>query len=410
MFDGDLTFRLPDGTSAVVGGTLTLWWGFGQGMHWNVHDDGRDGALYDIWPRSSEGRHAAELSVSFDGLEVVGDAYRLTARSGFLNRMSARSPGPMTRLAAHWVNMHDIFRSSALSDEAGNSWSGRWVTEAAGWRIVLDQVAPAEREPTPYQLTHVMEASRVDGSAFDPSEADGLLEWLQYAVSFAVGRWVCPAVGIGFAENGHPRWVDWSRLHCDEIDAGLGWWWKQNDEDLAQMLGLFGAAWADATGRGSLRFATTSAIVASNGTYLETRLTTATAALEHLSWLDEVVHDGQPELKWRSWKAAKRLRRQLRRASIDPHDYAHTPDLASFAAERKLHDAAAAVAEARNELVHPKDGMARLYADDLLGDAARLATDYLSLLILRRLGYGGQVRLRTRMTGWEGETVAVPWA
>jgi hypothetical protein len=45
-----------------------------------------------------------------------------------------------------------------------------------------------------------------------------------------------------------------------------------------------------------------------------------------------------------------------------------------------------------------------------IAEASRLASRYLDLLVLHRLGYTGHIRDRTKITGWDGETKVVPWA
>jgi hypothetical protein len=128
---------------------------------------------------------------------------------------------------------------------------------------------------------------------------------------------------------------------------------------------------------------------------VEQRLMTTIAGVEELSWVDEAASPQFDETRWRNKGAAWRLRRLINKAHIAVHiDDGKTPALAKFAKDQGLGDGPAALIEVRDELTHPKDRQQLYETAGLLGEASRLSSWYLDLLILHRLarvrGYRGQ--------------------
>jgi hypothetical protein len=61
-------------------------------------------------------------------------------------------------------------------------------------------------------------------------------------------------------------------------------------------------------------------------------------------------------------------------------------------------------------VTHPKDRPRKLYeTEGLLGDASRLSSQHLDLLILHRLQYQGHTTDRTKLDGWAWDSQPVPW-
>jgi len=170
--------------------------------------------------------------------------------------------------------------------------------------------------------------------------------------------------------------------------------------------------WDDETEQDVLKFLVTSALAASQRVVVEQRLMTTVAAIEYLSWVDEVLGGRLTEHKWRYKKSsAQRIRRLLDRAQIPVAiNVKRTPSLAAFAEDADLTDGPAVIAEIRDAVTHPKDRR-RLYGvDNPIVEASRLSARYLDLLILHRIGYRGYTADRTHVTGWVGESDhQVPW-
>jgi hypothetical protein len=84
-------------------------------------------------------------------------------------------------------------------------------------------------------------------------------------------------------------------------------------------------------------------------------------------------------------------------------------DAYKFAKDRGLGDGPSALIEVRDELTHPKDRQ-QLYQNlSLLGEASRLSSQYLDLVILHRLGYQGEITDRTKLERSSSDSQPVPW-
>lgn len=57
-------------------------------------------------------------------------------------------------------------------------------------------------------LTHVTDIRRVDGDCFSVESARQLLECLRVCCSFAFGRWVAPALPVGYDITDHVLWEE----------------------------------------------------------------------------------------------------------------------------------------------------------------------------------------------------------
>jgi hypothetical protein len=253
--------------------------------------------------------------------------------------------------------------------------------------------------------------TRSDGSTFDGKAADDVLAMLQYALSFAAGYWIGEVLPVGSGSDGEMLWTHWGAPHVGRAQRGSGWWNDCRPEDLAELVGRFGKLWRRPAPTDPLRFAVTSSILANESGFVEQRLITAIAALEHLSWTHEVLEHGKDERGWRK-SGPKRLRRQLVRMKVDP-TFTTNPgreSISRYGQGLGHHDLAESVMEVRNRVVHPKPGH-DVYADTgVLREAWRLATFWLELTILHRLGFAGQVSDRGIPGRWAGTSEAVPWA
>jgi hypothetical protein len=170
------------------------------------------------------------------------------------------------------------------------------------------------------------------------------------------------------------------------------------------------ARWDDADERETLTFAITSALASGQNALVEQGLMTSIAGIEGLSWVDEVVSGQVDHTKWRNKGAAWRIRRLLTRAQIPIYiDAKKTPALDKFAKDRSLGDGPSALIEVRDELTHPKDRRQLYQTLRLLGEASRLSSQYLDLLILHRLRYQGHITDRMKLDGSDWDSQPVPW-
>ena len=358
------------------------------------------------------------------GLIGGGETHALAAGHGWSNGLDFGSEDvPLQRLVAHWINLPKLWPGqpvgSPIVDSDGFSRSARsWQATAGVWRIRLDSradldevLAVCKRNRT-FAITHVMEVRRTDGATFTGTQADQLLTILQIAVSFALGRWSCPAAPVGYTPDGKAGWSRWGPSHCDHPDLGSDrWWFEHRGQDLAETIEGFLRHWEDETRRQPLSFAATSAIIASGKGFVEQRLVTVTSALEHLCWVTQVLEGDVSERAFKKLDAHDRLRQLLTSMKVALNiDPVYLPALAAHAAGQDNCDGPRAVAQVRNELVHPKDTRALYDRPHLVSEAARLAARYLDLAILWRIGFTGETMDRTKLPGWVGDTEQVPWS
>ena len=319
------------------------------------------------------------------------------------------------RVIVHWVNLPVILPAQPLSDDR-HSWSGRWEAEACGWRFTIDsrpdhtQVTKLANElDEQFILTHVGELRRGDGAPFDAARASDVLFGWQLALSFALGRWVAPAVPVGFDDEGHQLWQQWAPWRCDTLSGFESWWDTHTGDDLKSFVTAFVEAYLDSRRQDEVRLAAMHVIVANHsGTTAEGKVMLAQAGLEYLSWVRLVLSGRLTKKRYRELEAADRLRILLSDASI-PTD---VPDglvgLSRLAQDRRL-DGPAATTWVRNRLVHPKDAGEPYRIEGLVWQTAQLLLEYGELLLLHGLGYSGRFMRRYPRHRWAHSSTPVPW-
>ena len=356
-------------------------------------------------------------------LAEEGEAHRLPVfvrnkGDGWSNGAEFGGSEPLIRVLAHWINLPDFARGTWLVRSSDRySWLGRTDLRLDGWTLRIDSrpdlrtVYDELKRRRTFAITHVMELRRHSGETFTVDDAKEVLSGLHFALSYALGRRACPALPVGFSPEGHATWTSWSPLNADHPELGAqAWWPKHAIQDLEQYLQVFLAIWQDPNHHDQLRFLTSWATAASDGTYIEPRTTIAISALEHLSWIEEVLSGDLDEESWRKKGPSTQMRRLLQRAHVNlTIDKTLTPDLAEFAAANEIADGPEAIIKVRHLLTHPKD-LAGLYnAGSLIAETSRLACRYLDLTLLHWLGYRGHIRDRTRIRGSAALADRVPW-
>jgi hypothetical protein len=363
----------------------------------------------------------AELSGRCDrSRTTVGD-------SGSLNScVLGSSDARMDHVVVHWLNAPEVQPDERISDRsAGRDYWGRWSAEVSGWAVVvdarpdLDEVWERAKQSGSIVMTHTMKVSRSNGDEFTAEEVDPLLDAMQLGMSFAVGRWVSPALPVGFDKSGNRVWEQWFALHCTPGNPGpIRWWTERSRADLIKLLEVLAQRVEDPDEQFSIRFMLSSAVLSAAGGFMEQRIMTGFAALEHLMWR-RLVPGTMSERDYKnttSNPAYKKLKLVLDEAGIP--DDVNEPDLPSLYAwvqnqqdpnHRTWHFAACKV---RNLIVHPTDSEEKLYKQDemVIQEAWILTHHYLLLLLLHHLGYDGGYERQVPPGGWSGNVTLVPWA
>ncbi|MEV4384687.1 hypothetical protein AB0J68_02995 [Micromonospora sp. NPDC049580] len=328
----------------------------------------------------------------------------------------------LDRLLVHWMNLADILGNATLEarrDGRVHWWAGRWRGEVEGWSITLDsrpdlsEIVRDAHADNVFVLTHVMEVRRSDHAPFSVQTAKAFLEQMRVGLSFALGRWVAPALPVGYGPDGTVIWESWSSALCDPLqNIGAAWLYYQSAEDFDNYVHSLLRAFRQDGGQGLLRFQMVSAVQTNSVGFVEQRITTAFSALENIEWVELVLSGRVNEAVYgKRWHGEARLREVLRLASM-PTNFSEfdLPALEQFAKEEELTDAPAALVRFRNRLVHPKSPRDEIYhIAGVSKDAWFLARHYLTMLILHRIGYNGNYSKQMPPFGWFGSTEQVPW-
>lgn len=349
-------------------------------------------------------------------------AHRNAMDGGWINHAEFVATGAgLQRVIVHWINLPNILSLGRIATDVA-CWNGRWQTEVDGWRITLDRrhdynIAMEEAHAASlFVLTHVMEVRRVDSGTFDVDSASQLLECFRVCLSFAFGRWVAPALPVGYDSTDQVVWEEWTAPICDPAKTiGSAWLYPLRSDDLAELVKRALPAFLDPARPGITRFQMVSAVQSVETGFVEQRILATFPALENLAWVTLVLGGLVPRQQYKNshtWPGERRLRRLLERANIPTElDATALPALAAFATAENLPDGPAAVTAVRNRLVHPQTPYDQIYhLDGLTVDAWLLSRHYLTLLILHSIAYDGSYVQLLPPFGWAGDAKPVPWA
>jgi hypothetical protein len=322
----------------------------------------------------------------------------------------------IVRVVTHWVNLPLILPSSPLAS-GRRSWAGRWTVQSCGWRFTLDSrpdhsevLRAANEGDEQFVLTHVAEVRRIGDEEFDSAAAAKMLFGWQLAMSFALGRWVAPALPVGLDRQGRRVWEQWAPWRCDTIRGYQSWWDTHTSDDLAQFLDAFLQAYLEPDQHPVVRHVAMHVITANHsGTTAEGKVMLAQAGLEYLAWVTLVLSGRMSPDAYRSMTAAQRLRLLLEEAGIPLSVPADLDGLSQLANQGRV-DGPDTTAWVRNRLVHPKDADEPYRIEGLVWQTTQLLLEYGELLLLHRLGYSGRFMRRYPPQSWDHSSERVPWA
>jgi hypothetical protein len=358
----------------------------------------------------------AVLTVNRPGLgDVMVSAHIMnSAGSGSIAHAALGDSMDLSYVIVHWFNLPAILPCLPLAMPGGGAYGGRWVCEASGWRLTLDQRSDHAsavddlRGTAHAALTHLGRLERVDGSSFTSADADQLLSGLQTALSFATGRWVAPALPVGYDANGRVRWEQWANWRCSRFHGFFGWWDSHRSEDLAELCQRFLDHWLDEGRHAAIRHATYHAICASSDeSMLEARVALAQSGFEYLAWVTNVLEDGRSANEYKGVPAHEKLKDMLMKAKVPTSIPNEFNGLAALAPVDKQ-TGPLATTWLRNKLVHPKDASQPYRIESAIWNCWLLSVEYLELLLLWRLGYRGNY-LPKRPGIWAHQSKPVPW-
>ena len=289
--------------------------------------------------------------------------------------------------------------------------------ETEVWRISLQSLPnnatenawKTIRDEEGCYLTHVAKLERKDGKLFSGAEASEQRDLLNHFLSFSAGYW-CPTIcEVGMDSNGETTWESFSSPHLDR--TAYSWFSPPDPQQLDRLFPVFALRWQQsAQWQRCLRVAIRWYVetnTASNGRlYLDSAIILAQSALEQLAFQYLVIDrkmispEGYDRLK-----ASDRLRLLFTCLYLPIAIDDATPEILQAAPGLRWRDAAHALTDIRNELVHPSSK--RVVAKCLF-DAWTLSLWYLELSVLALCGYDDSYISRLSKSMWK-HPENVPW-
>jgi hypothetical protein len=403
LYQGDAEL---DGSPA---GPTRIWVPMQRGLkvRWRTSDTARRGLTLERTSLTIEHPDLGTVELPVDVTHSDGRGVSPGASLGAVDGLD--------QIIVHWINLPLIHPAATLTDH-GRSWVGRWQLESCGWRFTIDDrpdlveaLQAASEVDEQYLLTHVGELRRADGTSFDGATAVELLFGWQLAMSFALGRWVAPAVPVGFDHHQRRVWEQWAPWRCDTVRGYESWWDTQTGDDLADFVAAFIRAYLDPDRHDEVRLAVMHVIAANHsGTTGEGKVMLAQAGLEYLAWVRLVLSGRMSRGDYKAMNAAERLRLFLTEAGIRTSVPDGLPGLFDLARASSF-DGPSATAWVRNRLVHPKDAGEPYRIEGLVWQTAQLLLEYGELLVLPGLGYRGRFMRRYPPNRWAHSSERVPW-
>jgi len=301
-----------------------------------------------------------------------------------------------------------------LEDGKGGFWGGRTVLKAGDWTFVLDQrrdmsnVKGDLKWSHPFGLTHIGQLTRLDGAGIALDDAHEALDLLGYFLSFVRGAAVASVLPCGLDASGGTVWEDWGSANrtVHPWRTTISWFDMTLTKHLPQLFAGFERRWTESDDQQVLRYALAFYQGSNDPRPLQTGLTLALTGLELMAWAYLVGDGKMPEADFDARGARQRtIKRLLDAVGIDT---SRVPDqLPRLRRDGRLgHDA---LWDLRNRFTHPR--MATIATDhNLLGEAWRLATWYLELVLLHWFEYAGPYGSRLKAGRWQGDTEPTPWA
>lgn len=299
----------------------------------------------------------------------------------------------------------------------------RVVFEGGGWRVTIQAATNLRtlrdqlKGDSGRAITHIGKVEKADGSSFTRVESHALFHALRLFLSFARGIWSPPILYIGFDVDGKRIWDDWTVHKASPWCNVLSWFPETKANCLADIFPGFMKLWQDPDWESILQIAihwyveANQCVGAMEGSHIFCQ-----TALDMLAWYVLVVDRGrlrEADFQPGGLSASERMRRLLSEFGIPaaiPSTAVRCVDLGRLALARNWRDAADALVELRNVIVHPeRRNRQRLqnFPPDARRDAWMLSLWFVETILLKLFGYAGQYsnRLTARFTG---ETEAIP--
>jgi hypothetical protein len=317
---------------------------------------------------------------------------------------------PVVRINAGIANLHRYW--------FGGPKRLSFSLEGGGWLFNFMPVGdetllyPSQAQDESYAFTHHLDLRKADSDAFSCSEAEQALDTLSTFLSFCAERWVCPALVVGFDNEGTAAMEDWGSRMLDARREPNNWLDRDHGGAMVEVFPGFWHLMEDPMWKKTVRTAVYWYVRAdTNHVGPDGAIVLMQAALERLAWHVLVQrHRAVSEEGFsRKLPTADRIRLLLHTCSI-PLDFpAELADLGLSAPAQRWKDGPEAFVSVRNRIVHPREQQKPI-SERGYYEALQLGKWYLELVLLRSCGFAGQYSRRLKIPRYVGEVEAVPWA
>jgi hypothetical protein len=414
LYEGPLKLSGAGDSKCEAQGKISLIFSPNPRIRFVMHDTGAEGLRFMMRPGSN-----SQLSIPGEDCSLP------VVVNGIGNDMTGLLNGPgkigsdrlIRHLFCHLINFADVHGESIYFADGNWYRAARVTLQAAGWRIVMDEVPNHEalkeglREAGGYAITHVCRIERSDGSDFDAKAAVEVVSALRYFLSFCLGRWVGIALTASFDQDGQLFREEWT------LRTATSWRYVSScfSSDHIEMLSpLFEGflkrfaepLWKDALTRSLWWYISSN--TQSGG--IDGGVILSQVALELLAWV-VFVEKGHiiSQKAFDDLPTADKLRLLLDKMGVTLDVPPWLKDLTAFETGKKVPYAPFKFVEIRNALVHPKNRSSVDKAPDAMVDAWELSLWYIELAILFICEYRGQY-VNRNIAPFAGHIEPVPWA
>jgi hypothetical protein len=278
--------------------------------------------------------------------------------------------------------------------------------ESNDWRVTIESISKEiinSLEDGGYAITHVGRLERVDSSNFTSQEAEEVLVGLNYFLSFVAGRWVSPALPVGFNSTGERVWEKWLHYRTDNYRYVTSWFPKLEPTNISVVFAGFMKWWSDEDWQESFKLLIYWYVESNYSTDIEQSIPMTQFAFELLAWI-VLVQDRKKfsNKKFKDLSAEAKMRELFLnefQIPIAMPPISETSPL--FLDELKKirnkdnspSDSAECITAIRNRITHPRkqEGSTTIlkYSRETRGEVRRLCIWYLELCLLRLFAYEG---------------------
>lgn len=298
---------------------------------------------------------------------------------------------------------------------SAGGWTGRTMATASDISVVLDAIPGLHLieeglwSSGNYSITHAIRFSSKTGQPLTHERVSEVATALHMAISFMLGRFSAPVNLTGLESDGTPRWAELGTRHVDRHEHVITWWDQALPQRVDAALQPLLSALLNPDKRESLLFLIQSYVASNRGGFVEQRIITAYAALEHLAWIRLVIEGQRDFNKVNREKSDWRIRRLLEVSGVPGDIGAMLEDLDEYARQRGI-DGPGAAASVRDSITHPNRARASEQDSPPYSDVWLLLQRWLSLTILSWCGYDGLAADQRVRGRWSGEGDPVPWS